>query len=385
MPGLSDQDNNIKILIVDDDKVDRLKYQRLLMDAEHCTFDVREVDSAEKALEQIEALKPNCILLDYHLPGLSGLEFIALIDDEHPQYRNIPIVMLTGEQNSKIVSAAIQFQISDYLIKATVDKRVLERSIISSIRRSAIKRSLEEHQRQVEEQCKILQKENQQILEFIDNVSHELMTPVASINLFLQELMEKGKSYFQPGEVEYLSYISDNCHQLKTYVDDLLDESRLHNGKITLRLTKHSVSGLISKLQKEYEGKAVDKGIKLKVSVSDSTPEFKFDKDRVYQILSNLMSNAVKFTDKGQVNLSVFLHKDDPGYIYFKIEDTGCGIAEDKLPLIFNRLYQVHSGDYGGLGLGLTIVSQLVKLHGGKIKVNSKLNKGSAFIFKLPV
>lgn len=175
-----------------------------------------------------------------------------------------------------------------------------------------------------------------------------------------------------------------NITHLKFLISNILEISRIEAKKFELNKTKVDMNNLINEVLKDMKILSDKKGLKL-TSQIEKLPVIEADETRVKEIFNNLISNAVKFTEKGFVNVE---GKKDGDSVSVNITDTGIGIPEDKMKNLFTKFYQVDPSlgrRYGGTGLGLSITKQLVEAHGGKISVESELGKGSKFSFILPV
>lgn len=186
----------------------------------------------------------------------------------------------------------------------------------------------------------------------------------------------------------FLEIARENCSQMCIHVNDLLDVTRLQTSKFAIHLRPFPMAKLVQGIVASMSSVAKDKGIRLELVIESDLPDVLIDEKRITQVLNNLLSNALKFTPEGgEITVGV---ADNPlalEFILVSVRDTGRGIEPDKLPHIFDRLYQVKSSDWmthQGLGLGLYICRELVRLHGGEISVQSDPGKGSTFSFSLP-
>lgn len=223
--------------------------------------------------------------------------------------------------------------------------------------------------------------------QFLSNMSHEIRTPMNAIIgftkvLFRTDLTDKQK--------EYLSAIKISGDALIVLINDILDLAKVDAGKMTFEKTPFKMESSITAMLHLFENKIQEKNLKLVKEYDNKIPDVLVgDPIRLHQIVLNLVSNAVKFTFKGKITVSVdLLHEDHEKVILkFAVTDTGIGISEEKIGTIFENFQQATSGTsklYGGTGLGLAIVKQLVEPQGGTIRVNSIIHEGSTFSFTLP-
>lgn len=222
--------------------------------------------------------------------------------------------------------------------------------------------------------------------QFLSNMSHEIRTPMNAIIGFTKVVL---KTDLTAKQKEYLSAIKVSGDALIVLINDILDLAKVDAGKMTFEKTPFKLESSISAMLHLFETKILEKNLLLIKEYDQSIPEVLVgDSVRLHQIILNLVSNAVKFTSKGKITVSVALLSEDENQatIEFKVSDTGIGISESKIETIFGHFQQATSGTsrlYGGTGLGLSIVKQLVEPQGGKICVESKVDEGSTFRFTL--
>ncbi len=224
--------------------------------------------------------------------------------------------------------------------------------------------------------------------QFLSHMSHELRTPlngiIGSSNLLLQDI-------FLPAQKEQLEILKFSSEHMLSLINDILDLSKLEADRIQLEKAVVDIPRLINSISSPFIKQAEEKGILFKVKVdADLKRAVLADPTRLNQVLTNLLSNALKFTSKGSVKLEVkgISVKSDNNTIQFSVTDTGIGIGEDKRKQIFEQFTQADvktTRKYGGTGLGLTISQKLVRLMGGDIVVGSKYHKGSRFSFEITV
>ncbi|NTW31232.1 MAG: response regulator [Bacteroidetes bacterium] len=222
--------------------------------------------------------------------------------------------------------------------------------------------------------------------QFLSNMSHEIRTPMNAIIGFTKVLLKTDLSAKQK---EYLTAIKMSGDALIVLINDILDLAKVDAGKMIFEQIPFKMASSLSAMLHLFETKIQEKNLELVKEYDDKIPEVLVgDPVRLHQIILNLVSNAVKFTTKGKITVSVRLlnEDDEKATIEFAIADTGIGIAECKIGNIFETFRQATSGTsrlYGGTGLGLSIVKQLVEPQGGSISVKSKVNEGSTFSFIL--
>ncbi|MDG0811481.1 response regulator [Cohnella rhizosphaerae] len=244
-------------------------------------------------------------------------------------------------------------------------------------------RQKEEIQQQAEEIIRAAQYKS----EFLANVSHELRTPLNSLLILSQILAENRAGNLQPKQLEYVHTIFSAGRDLLRLIDEILDLAKLEAGKMTAVFETVQVQDVVDHAYRTFDQVARGKGVELRIRLDSRLPaSLRTDGHRLQQILANLLSNAFKFTEKGEVSLTVGRSDAHPEGIFFEVRDTGIGISKEKLEGIFEAFQQADgttSRKYGGTGLGLSICRQLASLLGGRIEVSSEPGKGSVFTLLL--
>ncbi|MDR2964906.1 MAG: response regulator [Treponema sp.] len=244
------------------------------------------------------------------------------------------------------------------------------------------KKEIEEKERK----AKIAEESNKAKSRFLATMSHEIRTPMNSIMGFAELALSKSP---EPQVRDYLGKITDSTRWLLNIVNDILDISKIESGKMELEHAPFELSDIISRCQSEMQPGITEKGLKFHVyAESLDGKKLVGDSFRLYQALMNLLSNAVKFTSTGAVELSatVISSNSSKATVCFKVKDTGIGMNDGQIAKVFSPFIQADSSttrNYGGTGLGLTIVKNIVEFMGGKIKVESVPNAGSVFSFEI--
>nr|ABD75785.1 putative signal transduction histidine kinase [uncultured bacterium] len=259
-------------------------------------------------------------------------------------------------------------------------------------------RELENARKLIEEKAKDLELSSKYKSEFLANMSHELRTPLNSLLLLAKLLHENKNGNLTEKQVEYARTIHAAGADLLELINEVLDLSKVEAGKMVLNIEEMSLKGLASYVEQNFAHVAEEKGLKLRIELTDSLPGcIRTDRQRVEQIVKNLLSNAMKFTREGEVG--VYIARPAAGVVLshsgvlphkaiaISVSDTGIGIPEDKQRLIFEAFQQADgttSRKYGGTGLGLSIVREFTKLLGGEIHLRSEEGNGCTFSLYLP-
>lgn len=370
------ENEHIKLLLVEDNPGDARLLREKLAEAASTSFELECSDRLSTGLERLSQGGIDVVLLDLSLPDSLGLETLLRTLKHNPQ---IPIIVMTGLDDETLGRRAIQQGAQDYLVKGQTDSNMLVRSIRYAIERHQMLLQLEQTQKQ-----QLAMKD-----QLLSHVSHELRTPLASLHQFVTILLDGLVGNISPEQREYLEIILAKANELRTMVSDLLDATRVRTGKIMIDPQHLSVTDLILETQRSFRIAATAKGITLSSNIAADLPPAYADADRVRQILTNLIDNAIKFTAQGgTITVGAKVFKDNPNFICISVTDTGCGISPEDCGRIFEYLYQASheiESTRKGLGLGLYICKELVSRHGGRIWVESKLGEGSTFFFTLPV
>ena len=219
--------------------------------------------------------------------------------------------------------------------------------------------------------------------DFVANVSHELRTPLTTIIGFAGILKATGE--LGARERHYVERIYDSSQSLLALINDVLDFSRLESGRLKLERSEVDLKEFTEGLVRQFRNLASDKGLQLEHSIRpDVPPSWYLDRQATKQILTNLIANAIKFTDSGQVRLETTL---EDGRLTFRVQDTGIGISEDQLERVFERFERGDSSTarkYSGTGLGLAISRQLAEQMGAALTVTSVVGNGTTFILSIP-
>lgn len=218
--------------------------------------------------------------------------------------------------------------------------------------------------------------------EFLGNVSHELRTPIFAIQGFLETLLD-GALYDKKVNRNFLQKAVQHTHNLNNLLNDLIDISMIESGQMRMSFRYFDVNDFLGSIVNELKTLAQNKNIELIFNPAKQNSKLFGDKEKIKQVMINLIMNALKYTEKGHVEVGV-INDVKRGKVYVK--DTGIGIADSDIERIFERFYRVdkdRSREQGGTGLGLAICKHIIEAHGSKIEVKSELGKGSTFSFSL--
>ena len=239
--------------------------------------------------------------------------------------------------------------------------------------------------REIEEKGLELEIANKHKSQFLANMSHELRTPLNAILGYTELIIDNIYGDVPEKIREVLERLEKNGRHLLGLINDVLDLSKIEAGQLTLSLNDYSMGEVVQTVITSVEALAVEKKLELKTRVPKDLSIARGDEQRIAQVLLNLLGNAIKFTEEGEVRVEV---TDSDETFLVSVADTGPGISEAEQKIIFEEFQQAdgsNTREKGGSGLGLSIVKKIVKMHGGRIWVESDVGKGSTFRFTLPV
>lgn len=220
--------------------------------------------------------------------------------------------------------------------------------------------------------------------DFIATVSHELRTPLSISREGISIVLDQISGTINDNQRRVLTTARDNIDRLSRIIDNLLDISKIESGKVKLKKDSVDIITLVKQTTASLESKIKQRGLELRTVFGAASVTANVDADKIIQVFTNLIANAVKFTEKGYIEVSVI----DKGHeVECRVRDTGAGIAKEDLPKVFGRFEQfgrVAGPGEKGTGLGLAIVKGIIDMHKGRIQIESKLGEGTTFTFVLP-
>jgi len=361
------------VLLVADKPGDADLVRLRLMESE---FRVNNVTRLSDALASLDVEAPSLVLLDPNLSDSHGAETIRQITQKAP---NVPVVILSGQDDDELAIKAVRQGCQDYLFKSEVTCKHMERSLRYAVERKELMRALEVTRKQQ------LEFKDQ----FLSHVSHELRTPLTCIHQYVTLLLDGLAGPLDPNQTEHLKSVLKSVNQLHAMIRDLLEATRADSGKMRVEQRCIDIGELVQQAVAMMRPMAAEKRVGLEAEVDPTIPLVYADPDRALEVLINLIDNAIKFTPaEGSVTAKASMVGTDPSAVYLSVSDNGRGIPRETLAQVFDRLYQdpnAVDGHRNGLGLGLYIAREIVNLHGGRMWVASETGSGSTFSFTLPL
>lgn len=308
---------------------------------------------------------------------------LELLEETEAQSEELRIQHTELEgMNAELETQTEKLQASEEELRVQQEELVQTNEELSE--RSAL---LEEKNIEIQKKSEALELTTRYKSEFLANMSHELRTPLNSILLLSRLLAENNNKAMNDEEIEFAQVIQSSGNSLLGLIDEILDLSKIEAGKMELEYLDVSTQEITGGLFSLFSQVAKEKKINFEIIAHEAPLVIRTDKMRLEQILKNLISNAIKFTDDGAVTLEIKENPNDNKTISFIVKDTGIGIPLDKQPLIFEAFQQADGSTkrkYGGTGLGLSISRELAKLLHGEIILSSVEGAGSTFTLSLP-
>ncbi len=382
--------DHTRVLLIEDNPGDA-DLVRLRLEEGEPDVEVSCVDRLTDGLESLKKQPPSLVLLDLNLPDSHGAETFRKVLDKAP---GLPVVVLSGMDNQELALQAVHQGVQDYLVKGEFDAKHLSRTMHYAMERQALIKSLEDSRRQ-----QLTFKD-----EFLSHMSSELRTPLTSLHLAANILLDGLAGPLFPEQRQHLSAILKNTNQLRGMINDLLDASEAVAEELQVEPRCVALDDLMHRAIAMLPPSAQEKQITLEMRVDTRLPLVFADPGRICQALYNLIENAVKFTPEGGLVTLTAVPDSDENFVCVSVSDTGPGISPEAKLLIFERLYQppnveakaliarrlaqdpnVADVTLRGLGLGLYIAKQLVRLHGGRIWFATQPGQGTTFSFTVPL
>ncbi len=377
-----------RVLVVDDDPIDRLYCMTCLRRSESHSYEISEADSGASTMAVLEASDFDCMLLDQNLPDATGIELLQKIR-EQGKSAGMAVIILTGQDTVEVAAQALRGGASDYVQKRSVSTEALDRAVGNATQKVKLEQAILIEREVLAAANEELTSKHREIQNFYHQVSHELRTPITSLREFVSIVFD-GLAENHEEHQEYLGYAMESCDRLSSLVEDLIDATRVESGKLRLREDWVPAGSVFEQLGRLVGGLARDANVQVRYEAGEGVAEMWADPERILQILTIFMTNAIKFTDEEGsivVRASQVVAEDGRIMVRLGVQDSGCGIASEDQEAVFSRLFQVEKIENEasvGLGLGLSIAKEIVELHNGSIGVQSEEGVGSEFFALIP-
>ena len=385
-------DEILKILIVDDDEVDRMALRRLLKSAGVAIEAVETVDCGQ-AIAILKEQTFDCAFVDYRLPDMNGLELVQVLRGDSIR---IPLIILTGQGDEQIAVELMKAGASDYIAKGRLSPEAL-----AQVLRNAIRLHKAEMQMTLAEQ----QKEQlaRQREDFVSRLTHDLRTPLVAADRTLNLFQDGAFGDISSDMQDMLAVMIRSNQNLLHMVNTILEVYRHDAGRKTMSFEPCRLHNLIKEVVQELTPLAQEQGLQMVVDLADQSQDpIAADGMEIRRLLTNLIGNAIKFTDRGSITIRLSRASSStipsstpqpstpqtstlqPTVAVIEVEDTGSGISLEDQATLFDRFRQ---GNHkrSGSGLGMYLSRRIVEAHNGTIAVTSTLGQGSLFVIHLPI
>lgn len=375
---------SLRVLLVEDSPSDRMAARRALERDPDETWELEIAGSAEEALTRIAAAPPDAVLVDYNLPGMTGLGFLRELHSRTNGGLVPAVVMLTGSGSERVAVDAMKAGAQDYLVKDSYSADRLRRSLRAAVDRVRMTRELEERRVRAERAEQAAREALAVRDELFALATHDLKGPLQIISLNAQVLRRQAaKPPAAPGQDGRLEHIVRAAHRMGELIDHFLEVTR--GEERPLRRERLDLRALVGSKVHALEASARHRFV-LHANGGDFTGDW--DVQSLERVLENLLGNAVKYSPPG-TTVTVLLAV-EPGHpvdtVRLEVSDEGIGIPAEDMPFVFERFRRGSNVAQGvsGSGVGLASVRRMVELHGGTIQVESQEGRGSTFIVRLP-
>ena len=369
------------ILIVDDDDILRTIMRAELEDEGFLV--VEAVDGLE-ALEACRAGVPDLLVIDVVMPRMDGYELCKALRSL-PESANAPILMATGLDDEASISKAYGVGATDFITKP-LQWTILRQRVRYMLRSAQAFQELRRNQDYLVAAKEAAEAGSRAKSEFLSTMSHELRTPLNGVIGLASVMQSQAFGALSPKYVEFLQKILESSHQLLELIEDVLDLSSAAANELTLLPRPLEIAKLIAEVDAQARALAERASVTYASEVEPDLPVILADYDRLKRVLNNLISNAVKFTDKGgQAGLRA--RRDGDGDLCLEVRDTGIGMSRDKIGRALSPFGQADGSNtrqYEGAGVGLPLTHRLVKLHGASLEIESEEGKGTTVVVRFP-
>jgi signal transduction histidine kinase len=382
-------DDRPLILVVEDN----MEMSHFIRDTLSLEYRTEGAFDGQQGLDKALALRPDLILSDVMMPGVSGIQMVEAIRTR-PELQVVPILMLTAKADDELRIQLLREGVQDYLLKPfSVEelrvrvgnlvalKRAYEQSMKHNEHLEAVVAELEGTQEKLQQAIQSAENANRAKGDFLAMMSHELRTPLNGIMGYVQILQKDRET--TPKQHEGLMIIHRSGEHLLALINDILDLSKIEAGQMELNTSAFALVDLLRNVCQLIEVRAKQKRLIFHYDQLSELPLAVYgDEMRLQQVLLNLLGNAVKYTEQGGITLKVGYQNDR---LRFQVEDTGVGIDPEALKALFQPFRQASNRQVGieGTGLGLAIASRFILLMEGQLNVKSQLGEGSTFWFDL--
>ncbi|MCI5052005.1 MAG: hybrid sensor histidine kinase/response regulator [Simkaniaceae bacterium] len=360
------ENTSYNVLVIEDSVKD-VGLVKGLLHISQDLYSVKNVETLDEGKEMIGSEEFDIIVLSLDLEHEQGLQSFK----ELTQFNNeIPIILVTNHYKPELAETLLEEGAADILVKDEVNGKQINRVIKYGIERHKITHELLESNEKLE-------KRNEEKSQYVALVSHELKAPVNNIKQSLF-LLEEQKSDDEKDQL--ITVCKETVARIEKILEDLQGVAKFEEGAISIEPKETDMTPLVQEIVDSFDASFKDKGIELNFKHTKDNIQAKIDPDRMNQVITNLISNALKYTEKGKVDVSL---NEEGETISLVVEDSGLGIEKEDMNSLFDRYTRFHEGQKGA-GLGLSIAKEMIEQQHGTISVESEVGKGTKFICEFP-
>lgn len=369
------------ILIVDDSKIVRRTLRYGLEINGHA---VDEAANGVDAFTMLRRKDYDLIFLDIEMPQMNGFQVLKALQKD-TQLKHIPVIVISANDDMSSTVRCIELGAIDYLNKP-FNATLLNARVISCLEKKKLRDNEIAQQKELENLYHALKKADAAKDEFVAMVAHELRNPITGLFAAHQILQRLNQDITQNSVLERMY---QSLESLRLLINDLNDISRIENDNLRLEFGRVFIPTVIDRVIDSLKHKVEQKMHTLTLQLTDSDVAVYGDEFRIVQILTNLVSNSVKYTqDNGRITISVRRYKEDCNQLHITVRDNGIGMEQSAADHIFDKYYRDENDDtrkVEGIGLGMFITKNLVEKHGGSIWIQTARREGTAVHFTLPL
>ncbi len=350
----------LHVLLIEDDPGDQRLFAYMLPKEGAIGLELSIAATLEKGLEAAGLKIPDVIVLDFYLPDSQGLESLNILGEKFP---DIPVIVVTGLNDDEAGLKAIQRGAQDYLIKGRFDSVQILRILLFAVERKKL----------------LLMRE-----QFVHMVSHEVRNPLAVLKECIQQVLDGIAGPISEDARSLLNLAQHSIGRLVRTSSDLLDLAKMEAGKNAITESDFDLNAMAREMVDFFEMTARTKGIRIETAIPGSPSRVLADRDQIARVWTNLLTNALKFTQTGCIVIRI---RHQEKHFECSVEDTGPGLPQEALDRVFNKFEQfgnLASPKGEGSGLGLSIAKTIVEAHGGRIHARNLPGGGACFTFTLP-
>lgn len=368
------------ILVVDDNAV---ICQIMKLALEQNQHHVTLASDGREAIEMMHSNFFDLVLLDIMMPRMNGFQVLEYMAKE-PELANIPVIVVSADSQIDSAIRCIQLGADDYLVKPP-NQTLLRTRVNSSLRKKFLHDQEQAHQAEMERMIETVKAAIVAKTEFIAMAAHELRNPIAQIattNVLLSRVGSLNET-----QAQLLDKVNFSLERMQALIVDLDDVARLETGNIRLEPGELDLGELIYKIVESLEADLAARNHSLEIKITEDFPLVLADRDRMIQVLTNLMGNAIKYTPDGGAIWVTAVHLETEQTVHVTVQDSGLGIQAEEQKLVFSKFFRSGDSDVRarpGTGLGLYITKSLIEKQNGRIWFESKYGEGTAFHFTLP-